>query len=104
VHATWFIPSVPWGGGERGENRMLAACYRNSLALAREHGIGSIAYPAISTGAYGFPPGRAAQIAMRTMFAALEQAHTIDRIVFCCFGSESREHHETAYAAATRRA
>jgi O-acetyl-ADP-ribose deacetylase len=93
-----------WGGGERGEDRLLAACYRNSLALAREHGIGSIAYPAISTGAYGFPPGRAAQIAMRTMLAALEQAHTIDRIVFCCFGSESREHHETAYAAATRKA
>ncbi len=49
-----------WGGGERGEDRLLAACYRNALALALEHGLASIAYPAISTGAYGFPPDRAA--------------------------------------------
>ena len=44
-----------WGGGERGEDRLLADCYRNSLALAHEHELASIAYPAISTGAYGFP-------------------------------------------------
>ena len=49
-----------WGGGERGEDRLLAACYRNALVLALEHGLTSIAYPAISTGAYGFPPDRAA--------------------------------------------
>ena len=60
-----------WGGGERGEDRLLAACYRNALALALEHGLASIAYPAISTGAYGFPPDRAALIALRTVLAAL---------------------------------
>ena len=47
-----------WGGGERGEDRLLASCYRNSLALGLNHGLATIAYPAISTGAYGFPPER----------------------------------------------
>jgi O-acetyl-ADP-ribose deacetylase len=88
-----------WGGGERGEDRLLAACYRNALALALEHRLASIAYPAISTGAYGFPPGRAASIALRTVLAALETAPTMQRAVFCCFGAESREHHERAMAA-----
>ena len=49
-----------WGGGECGEDRLLASCYANSLALAVEHGFSSIAFPSISTGAYGFPPPRAA--------------------------------------------
>jgi O-acetyl-ADP-ribose deacetylase (regulator of RNase III) len=88
-----------WGGGERGEDRLLADCYRNSLALAHEHELASIAYPAISTGAYGFPPDRAANIALRTVLAALEATIMIDRVVFCCFGSVSRGHHETAFAA-----
>jgi O-acetyl-ADP-ribose deacetylase len=88
-----------WGGGERGEDRLLADCYRNSLALAHEHELASIAYPAISTGAYGFPPDRAANIALRTVLAALEATTVIDRVVFCCFGAVSRGHHETAFAA-----
>jgi O-acetyl-ADP-ribose deacetylase len=88
-----------WGGGERGEDRLLASCYRNSLALASEHALASIAYPAISTGAYGFPPERAALIAVRTVAAALSQAASIERIVFCCFGAASRQHHEAALAA-----
>ena len=50
-----------WGGGERGEDRLLADCYRNSFTLALGHGLASLAYPAISTGAYGFPPDRAAR-------------------------------------------
>jgi O-acetyl-ADP-ribose deacetylase (regulator of RNase III) len=60
-----------WSGGQRGEDRLLAACYRTSLALAHEHGLVSIAYPAISTGAYGFPPDRAARIALRTVVLRL---------------------------------
>ena len=88
-----------WGGGERGEDRLLADCYRNSLALAHRHGLASIAYPAISTGAYGFPPDRAARIALRTVLAALDDTTAIERVVFCCFGAESREHHERALAA-----
>ncbi len=89
-----------WGGGERGENRLLANCYRNSLALAQAHGLASIAYPAISTGAYGFPPDRAALIALRTVLDSLERAATIERVVFCCFGAQSRQHHEAAFAVA----
>ena len=89
-----------WGGGERGEDRLLAACYRNALALALEHGLASIAYPAISTGAYGFPPDRAARIALRTVLATLADNETIERVVFCCFGTASRAHHEAAFMAA----
>ena len=92
-----------WGGGERGEDRLLAACYQNSLALAQAHGLTSIAYPAISTGAYGFPPDRAAFIALRTLLAALEDSETIERVVFCCFGAESRWRHDTAFSAVTHR-
>jgi O-acetyl-ADP-ribose deacetylase (regulator of RNase III) len=88
-----------WGGGERGENRLLADCYRNSLCLAREHGLASIAFPAISTGAYGFPADRAALIALRTVLTALDEAVSVERVLFCCFGAESREHHERALAA-----
>ena len=89
-----------WGGGERGEDRLLADCYRNSLALAHRHGLASIAYPAISTGAYGFPPDRAAGIALRTVLAALADTTAIERVVFCCFGSESLRHHHNALAGA----
>ena len=89
-----------WGGGERGEDRLLADCYRNSLALAHRHGLASIAYPAISTGAYGFPPDRAARIALRTVLAALADTTAIERVVFCCFGSESLRHHHNALAGA----
>jgi O-acetyl-ADP-ribose deacetylase (regulator of RNase III) len=89
-----------WVGGERGEDRLLAACYRNTIALALDHGLASIAYPAISTGAYGFPPDRAARIALRTVLETLADNETIERVVFCCFGAESRAHHEAAFTAA----
>ena len=89
-----------WGGGEKGEDWLLANCYRNSLALAAAHGLTSIAFPAISTGIFGFPPDRAASIAVRAVHDALPDFPSIERIVFCCFGKESRAHHETALAAA----
>lgn len=88
-----------WGGGERGEGRLLASCYRQSFALAVEHGLASIAYPAISTGAYRFPPDRAALIALRSVIEALGDTSEMQRVIFCCFGAESRQHHETAFAA-----
>jgi O-acetyl-ADP-ribose deacetylase len=91
-----------WGGGERGEDRLLAACYRNSLALARDYRLTSIAYPAISTGAYGFPPDRAALIALRTVLANLDDAASMERVVFVCFGADSRKRHETAFAVTRR--
>ncbi len=91
-----------WAGGERGEDRLLASCYRNSFGLASEHGLASIAFPAISTGAYGFPPERAALIALRTVAAALQDRTSIERVVFCCFGAPSRQHHEAALGRALR--
>jgi O-acetyl-ADP-ribose deacetylase (regulator of RNase III) len=97
IHAVGPI----WGGGESGEEVLLAACYRNSLALAADHGLSTIAFPAISTGIYGFPPDRAAGIAVATVLGALRKESSIERVVFCCFGAESRERHETALAAAS---
>ncbi|HSH63388.1 O-acetyl-ADP-ribose deacetylase [Methyloceanibacter sp.] len=89
-----------WGGGERGEDRLLASCYRNSLALAEADGLTSIAFPAISTGAYRFPPDRAASIALRTVLDAIRATRAPERVLFCCFGAESREHHERAFTLA----
>lgn len=88
-----------WGGGERGEGKLLADCYRNALMLAAETGLKSIAFPAISTGIYGFPADRAAFIAIRTVRETLAQLPDVERVVFCCFGRESYELHEAALAA-----
>src|SRR6478672_5132103 len=88
-----------WCGGARDEDGLLALCYANSLGLALDHGLTSIAFPAISTGAYGFPAPRAAGIAIATMLDSLRDAPRMRRVVFCCFGAESREHHEAALAA-----
>jgi O-acetyl-ADP-ribose deacetylase (regulator of RNase III) len=88
-----------WGGGERGEGKLLANCYANSLRLAAAHGLTSIAFPAISTGIYGFPPDRAALIAVRTVRETLPEVPGIERVMFCCFGAESRDLHEAALAA-----
>jgi O-acetyl-ADP-ribose deacetylase len=88
-----------WGGGERGEGKLLAACYTNALKLAAAHCLKSIAFPAISTGIYGFPPDRAALIAVRTVRETLPDVPGIERVVFCCFGDESRDIHEQALEA-----
>ncbi|HEV3242107.1 MAG TPA: O-acetyl-ADP-ribose deacetylase [Methyloceanibacter sp.] len=91
-----------WGGGKRDEDRLLALCYANSLGLALDHGLTTTAFPAISTGAYGFPPARAAAIAIATVLDHLHAALSLRRVVFCCFGRESYGHHETALAAALK--
>jgi len=80
-----------WHGGDRNEDELLARCYRSSLALAVEKGLRSIAFPAISTGAYGFPPDRACKIAVRTVREFLEQAPTIERVIFCCFDAATHD-------------
>jgi O-acetyl-ADP-ribose deacetylase (regulator of RNase III) len=87
-----------WHGGGRGEDALLESCYRRSLALAREHGLASIAFPAISTGVYRFPPERAARIAVATVGEALQTAAEIERVVFACFGAASAAHHRAALA------
>ncbi|MEG6507895.1 O-acetyl-ADP-ribose deacetylase [Methyloligella sp. 2.7D] len=85
-----------WQGGIHGEDKALAGCYRESLRLAEENGLSSIAFPAISTGIYGFPPERAAEIAVRTVSETLPQTPRIERVVFCCFDASSRRLHEAA--------
>jgi O-acetyl-ADP-ribose deacetylase (regulator of RNase III) len=85
--AKWVIHTVGpvWHGGVRGEPELLASCYRNSFRLALAHGIRSIAFPAISTGVYGYPKRPAAQIAISQMRAYQAQ---FDTIVACCHGDE----------------
>ncbi len=85
-----------WRGGAHGEDGLLASCYRRALEIAREHGLGSIAYPAISTGVYGFPAERAASIAVTTL-AGLRHLG-LERIIFCCFSESSAAHHRRALA------
>jgi O-acetyl-ADP-ribose deacetylase len=91
--AQWVIHAVGpvWHGGDRGEDGLLASCYRNSLALAAEHAVRSIAFPAISAGAYGFPLERATQIAVTEVARFLAGDATIEHIMFVCFNRETYE-------------
>ncbi len=74
-----------WQGGKQGEPELLASCYRNSLDLAEAHQLRSIAFPCISTGAYGFPPELAAAVAVSTVKEALPSIPGIEQVIFCCF-------------------
>lgn len=79
-----------WHGGRQGEPQVLAACYRNSLALAAEHGLRTIAFPAISTGIYGYPPELAAPVAVDAVAAMIERhPHAFDEILFVGFAEHS---------------
>ena len=89
-----------WSGGDEGEEELLASCYRSALALAGEHRLASIAFPAISTGIYRFPPERAARIAVGSVAADIAHApRGITRVVFCCFSPDAAAHHQDAFAA-----
>jgi len=88
-----------WHGGGRGENGLLEACYRNSLALARKAGVATIAFPAISTGVYRFPLDRAARIALGTVADEVARDRgPLQEVTFCTFGAAATE----AYRAALR--
>lgn len=82
-----------WHGGGQDEDALLESCHRRSLEVADENGIASIAFPAISTGVYRFPPGRAAVIAVTTVAAELERLRRIRRVLFCCFGADMAAHY-----------
>jgi len=85
-----------WHGGAKGEPELLASAYSASLELVREQRLASIAFPAISTGVYGYPLDAAADVAVRTVRDELKAAGSIERVIFACFGEDALE----AYAAA----
>jgi O-acetyl-ADP-ribose deacetylase (regulator of RNase III) len=87
-----------WHGGGHGEDALLAACYRASLTLAREHDVASIAFPAISTGIYGFPLDRATRIAVGTVAESLESHPLPERVIFACFGKDVTQAYQAALA------
>lgn len=91
-----------WHGDRSGEDELLASCYRCSLEVAAEHGLISVAFPAISTGVYRFPLERAAGIAVRTVSDFLGSHQVPQKVIFCCFGSEAAEAFRAALAAAQR--
>lgn len=99
--AKWIIHAVGpvWHGGTRGEADLLASCYRRSLELAVERGARSVAFPAISCGAYGYPIADAARIAVAEVAHFLAAHEEIDQVLFCCFGAEVRAAYEAALAA-----
>jgi O-acetyl-ADP-ribose deacetylase (regulator of RNase III) len=87
-----------WKGGKADEEALLASCYRTALEIARDHGLASIAFPAISTGVYAFPADRAALIAVGTMVSEIAaDPGALTRVVFCCFSEESARHHIAAF-------
>jgi O-acetyl-ADP-ribose deacetylase (regulator of RNase III) len=87
-----------WTGNAEQEDRLLASCYRTALTIAADHGLASIAFPAISTGIYAFPADRAARIAAGTVVAELKAApRSLTRVVFCCFSDDSARHHADAF-------
>jgi O-acetyl-ADP-ribose deacetylase (regulator of RNase III) len=88
-----------WSGGRRGEDELLASCYRTAIELAAQRRLQSIAYPAISTGVYRFPPERAAQIAIGAVVSELSaDPRGISRVVFCCFSEQSAQYHADTFA------
>ena len=89
--AKWVIHTVGpiWKGGDNGEDEFLASCYRSSLELAVENGIKTIAFPSISTGAYGFPIERAAKITLGEIKKFLDSGTPIRLVVMVCFGDDA---------------
>jgi len=98
--ARWVIHTVGpvWRGGRDFEDELLANCYRRSLAVAAENRVRSIAFPAISTGVYGFPLERATRIAVREVRAFLEENSAFDKVVFVCFDPNTYQCYERVLA------
>ncbi len=89
-----------WSGGRSNEAALLAACYRNSLRLASEHALTSIAFPGISTGVYGYPKEEAARIAVATVREFMATDSSLKEIIFCCFSQGDLELYERLLAGA----
>ena len=88
-----------WQGGDSGEAELLASCYRRSLEVAQANACATIAFPAISTGIFGYPPDQAAEVAVRAVAGALPRTPGITQVIFCCFDDPSAERHRRALAA-----
>lgn len=91
--AKWVIHTVGpiWQGGASGEDELLAKAYRSSLKLAEENGIKTIAFPAISTGVYGFPAERASQIAVAEIGRFLEDKGSMEKVLLVCFSERTEK-------------
>jgi O-acetyl-ADP-ribose deacetylase (regulator of RNase III) len=87
-----------WRGGTNGEAELLASCYRNSLRLAVENGVRTIAFPAISCGVYGYPADQAARIAVSETRQFLKENPSIERVIFTCFGEDICDAYRDALA------
>ena len=98
--AKWVIHTVGpvWRDGRHGEEELLASCYRNSLALAEQNGARTLAFPSISTGAFGFPMDKAARIAVAQIRTFLEQNSSMEKVVLVCFGKSAFDMHRNAVA------
>jgi len=98
--ARWVIHTVGpvWHGGNHGEDELLASCYRSCFALVEQHGIKTVAFPSISTGAYGFPMDRAARIAVRETKDFLERNQSVEQVMLVCFGASALKIHQAALA------
>jgi O-acetyl-ADP-ribose deacetylase (regulator of RNase III) len=98
--ARWVIHTVGpvWRGGHDFEDELLANCYRRSLAVAAQNGVRSVAFPAISTGIYGFPLERATRIAVREVRAFLEKNPALEKVFFVCFDSRTRNCYQRVLA------
>jgi O-acetyl-ADP-ribose deacetylase (regulator of RNase III) len=96
--AKWVIHTVGpvWHGGNHNEDELLASCYRNCFALVEQHGINTIAFPCISTGAYGFPMDRAARIAVRETGIFLERNQSVEKVILVCFGANALDNYGAA--------
>ncbi|MHC1943624.1 O-acetyl-ADP-ribose deacetylase [Bradyrhizobium sp. UFLA06-06] len=90
IHAVGPI----WHGGTQNEDALLASCYRRGIELCHANQLGSIAFPAISTGVYHFPPDRAAGIAVKAVVDALVAAPGLTQVIFCCFSPQSGQLHQ----------
>jgi O-acetyl-ADP-ribose deacetylase (regulator of RNase III) len=92
-----------WRGGNNKEAELLAGCYRNSLRLAEKHGVKSIAFPSISTGAYGFPIESASKIAIQTVRDFMRTSNVIEKVVFVCYSQSDYETYKTVFQSAIMR-
>lgn len=96
--ADWVIHTVGpvWHDGNHGEDEQLASCYRRCLAIAEQYEIRSIAFPAISTGVYGFPSERAAKIAVKQVMTFLEHHSSVEAVMFVCFNRQTYDCYRSA--------